>query len=368
MRQLAALLAVLVHVLQPARLAAQERAPLVAGRTQADWRDDLSNPQPLVRQAALEALAQFSDVTSATIVYLTPLIGDPDAAVRRTAIRAIGHGGKAAKRASPALWRAWRDDDPLVSADAGIALITIAEDNITEFRRRLSVGDARDRARAAAALANAGPAARAAIHALRDHVSDDDPRVRGATLAALAALDETPGSKTATLVARSLARDLSDSPQLDGADAIARARTALTLLARAGRHAKGAQRTLQVVLWDGPSPLRQSAAQVLGKMPGDGDKALMRAITAGDAFVRDAAVKGFLADRERRRQLPVVLDSLGRIDLAADTARTRAMVEVLGYVGQKNRSTDRALTRVAQRVPSLLPAVTLARRRLTIGF
>jgi HEAT repeat protein len=296
------------------------------------------------------------------------LIGDPDAAVRRTAIRAIGHGGKAAKRASPALWRAWRDDDPLVSADAGIALISIGDDNIAQFRRRLSVGDARDRARAAAALANAGPAARNAIHALRDHVTDDDPRVRGATLTALAALDETPGSKTATLVARSLARDLSDSPQLDAADAIARARTALTLLARAGRHATGAQRTLQVVLWDGPSPLRQSAAQVLGKIPGDGDRALMRAITAGDAFVRDAAVQGFLADRERRRPLPVVLDSLGRIDLLADTARTRAMVDVLGYVGRKDRNTDRALTRVLQRVPSLAPAVTLARRRLSIGF
>jgi HEAT repeat protein len=194
MRRFAVLLALCTSTLQPARLQAQERAPLVAGRTQADWRDDLSNPQPLVRQAALEALAQFSDVTSATIVYLTPLIGDPDAAVRRTAIRAIGHGGKAAKRASPALWRAWRDDDPLVSADAGIALISIGDDNIAQFRRRLSVGDARDRARAAAALANAGPAARNAIHALRDHVTDDDPRVRGATLTALAALDETPAT------------------------------------------------------------------------------------------------------------------------------------------------------------------------------
>jgi hypothetical protein len=122
------------------------------------------------------------------------------------------------------------------------------------------------------------------------------------------------------------------------------------------------------VLWDGPSPLRQSAAQVLGKIPGDGDRALMRAITAGDAFVRDAAVQGFLADRERRRPLPVVLDSLGRIDLLADTARTRAMVDVLGYVGRKDRNTDRALTRVLQRVPSLAPAVTLARRRLSIGF
>ncbi|MES3032619.1 MAG: HEAT repeat domain-containing protein [Gemmatimonadota bacterium] len=364
----ASLLAVLLAAGVPPRLPAQPRAPLVAGRSESDWRDDLSNPQPLVRQAALEALAQFADVTSATVVYLTPLIGDPDVNVRRTAIRAIGNGGKAARKASAALWRVWRDEDPLVSADAGIALVRIDDQNIKLFRKRLSVGEARDQARAAAALANAGPAARDAIHALRDHVGDDDGRVRGATLTALAALDETPGSKTATLVARSLSRELSDAPLLDGADAIARARTALTLLARAGKNAKGAQRPLQMILWDGPAPLRQSAAQVLGRIPGDGDKALILAMAAGDAAVREAALQGFLVNRERRRALPAVIDTLGRIDLNADTARTRSLVEVLGYVGRKDRNLERTLSRVAQRAPSLAPAVTLARRRIAIGF
>ena len=364
----APLLALVLASGLPAPGQAQSRAPLVAGRSESDWRDDLSNPQPLVRQAALEALAQFADVTSATVIYLTPLIGDPDANVRRTAIRAIGNGGKAARRASAALWRAWRDDDPLVSADAGIALVRVDEQNITLFRKRLSVGEPRDRARAAAALANAGPAARTAIHALRDHVSDDDGRVRGATLTALAALDETPGSKTATLVSRSLARELSDSPQLDGGDAIARARTALTLLARAGKQARGAHRPLQMILWDGPAPLRQSAAQVLGRIPGEGDKALILAMAAGDARVREAALQGFLVDRERRRALPAVLDSLGRIDPNADTARTRSLIEALGFVGRKDRNLERTLTRVLERAPSLAPAVTLARRRISIGF
>ena len=352
----------------PAQLPAQDRAPVVAGRPEADWRDDLRNPQPVVRQAALEALVQFANVTDATILYLTPLIGDPDVAVRRTAIRAIGHGGKAARRASPALWRAWRDDDPLVSADAGIALVQIDDDNIRQFRQRLGVGDPRDRARAAAALANAGIAARGAIHALRDHVGDDDARVRGATLAALTALDEKPGSRTATLVGRSLARELSDSPQLDGAEAIARARAALGLLARAGTEAKGATQPLQLLLWDGPAPLRGTAAQVLGKIPTAGDKALALALAAGDQRVREAALLGLLADRSRRRALPAVLDSLRTVDPAADTARTRAFVEAIGYVSTRSRDVDRALARVLQAVPSLAPTVALARRRLSIGF
>ena len=120
---LVSLVCVALLLSTPGPALCQDRAPLVAGRPEADWRDDLRNPQPIVRQAALEALVQFSDVTSQTIVYLMPLIGDPDVAVRRTAIRAIGHGGKAAKRASGALWRAWHDDDPNVSADARLAAL-----------------------------------------------------------------------------------------------------------------------------------------------------------------------------------------------------------------------------------------------------
>lgn len=368
LRRLAPFVCLALYLGRPPVATAQDRAPVVAGRPEADWRDDLRNPQPAVRQAALEALVQFADVTSQTIIYLVPLIGDPDVAVRRTAIRAIGHGGKAARRASSALWRAWRDDDPLVSADAGIALVQIGDENIHLFRDRLAVGEPLDRARAAAALANAGVAARMAIHALRDHVGDDDARVRGACLAALAALDERPGSTTATLVARSLLREIGDSPLLDASNAVLRARTALTILARAGTQAKGALRPMQLILWDGPAPLRVSAAQVLGKIPGDGDKALSLALAAGDERVRDAALQGLLADRSRRRALPVVLDSLRHIDPQADTARTRTLVEALGYVGTRTRDVDQALDRVQQRAPSLLSTVTLARRRLTIGF
>ena len=349
---------------------AQRSQPLVAGRTVAEWRDDLSNPQPLVRQAAVEALVQFSGVTDAMLASVAPLISDPDVAVRRTAIRAVGNGNgsKAARRTMPALWRAWRDDDALVSADAGIALVRLSDDNIRQFRKQLSTPEPRDRARAAAALANAGPAARNAIHALRDHVSDEDGRVRGATLSALMALDAAPGTRTASLVGRSLSRELSASPQLDNAEALSRARLALALLARAGRDARDAQRPLQVILWDGPSPLRQSAAQVLGRLRRDGDNALAIAIAAGDAGVRDAALQGLLVERERRRNLKIIVDSLAHIAPDADTSRTRAMVEAIGYVGNRDRGIDKAFARVVQLSPAFAPTIAAARRRLAIGF
>ena len=166
---------------------------------------------------------------------------------------------------------------------------------------------------------------------------------------------------------RSLARELSDSPSSTRRRRL-RAQTALALLARSGKQSKGAAMPLQQILWDGPTPLRASAAQVLGYIPGSGDKALGLAMAAGEVRVRDAALLGLLADRQRRRSLPAVHDSLKAIDLVLDTARTRAFVDALGYVGVRSRDLDRTLTRTLQRAPSLAAAIALARRRLTIGF
>ncbi len=373
LRRLGLLLRLLLCVLliEPASLHAQSaspRAPLVAGRPESDWRDDLRNPQGVVRQAAIEALVQFSEISSASLAEIVPLIGDPDVAVRRTAIRAIGRSGAAAKRAQPALWRAWSDEDPLVSADAGIALVQLHNSNTDEFRRRLRAADGRERARAAAALANGGQRARRAIHALRDCLNDADSRVRGGALAALNALDLTPGSRTATLVGKSLERELTDSPQLDALDALARARVALALLTRAGKDARGATRPLTQLLWDGPAPLRTTAAQTLGRINGAGDQQLSMAIAAGDERVRDAALVGLLADRARRRALTEVLDSLPRVDPLTDSTRVFAMVDALGYVGQRNRRTNNVLDALLKRAPTLAPRIATARRRLAIGF
>jgi high-affinity iron transporter len=57
-------------------------------------------------------------------------------------------------------------------------------------------------------------------------------------------------------------------------------------------------------------------------------------------------------------------------ETVATAARALAarIAEALGYVGSQNRGLDRALQRVVQRAPALTPIVTLARRRLQIGF
>jgi HEAT repeat protein len=351
----------------PCCLWAQERAPLVAGRPAADWRDDLRNPQPIVRQAALEALSQFVEPTAVSVSVMTPLISDPDIAVRRTAIRAIGRSGRLARAAAPALWTAWRDDDALVSADAGIALVRIDGKHIRTLRDALQNDVPRDRARAAAALANAGPNARIAIHPLRDLLADHDSRVRGAALAALDALDATPGRRTASLLGASLTRELSDAPALTDAGAMSRAELALTLLSRAGRDARGASQALQRLLWDGPAPLRDRSARILGHVPGDGDVALSLAIAIGDSTVRDAAMNGLLAERNRRRPLRAVLDSLRAIDPLSDTMRTRTMIDAIGYVSSPSRAVTKALAQLLRRAPVFAPAITTAQRRLAIG-
>ena len=79
-------------------------------------------------------------------------------------------------------------------------------------------------------------------------------------------------------------------------------------------------------------------------------------------------MQGLLADRARRRALPAVVDSLRALDPVLDTARARSMVEAIGLVAIRNRNVDKALDRTLQREPLLAGAVTLARRRLSIGF
>lgn len=353
----------------PAKAQGSADGLLIAGRTEADWREDLQNPQPIVRQAALEALAQFSALSEGTVLGLLPLLGDPDIGVRRTAIRAIGHApARAIRRARPALWRAWHDEDALVSADAGIALVHGGSDAVREFIAVLERGAPRDRARAAAALANGDDDARTAIHPLRDRLADRDPRVRSAALSALDALDATPGKRTATLVGRALARELMDSPELASPDAIARGRLSLLLLARARNDARNAARPLQLILWDGPAPLRPQAAEVLGTIRGVGDDALAAALAGGDAFVREAAMKGLLADRDRRRPMRAIVDTLRAMRVNDDTLRARQLVDALGLVAKRDRHLDRTLSSLLRSAPFLAPAIQVARRRLALGL
>jgi hypothetical protein len=44
------------------------------------------------------------------------------------------------------------------------------------------------------------------------------------------------------------------------------------------------------------------------------------------------------------------------------------MVDAIGFVGTRDHNVDRAFDNVLKRAPSLAAAVTLARRRLSIGF
>jgi HEAT repeat protein len=358
--------ALLLALVAAAPLAAQGDAPLL-GRTVAEWTGDLANPQPVVRQAAAEALARAGREASRAVPALAGLVVDPDVAVRRTAIRTLGALGAVASRSERTLWQAWRDDDALVAADAGIALLAVAPGTASRFRALLDTSDARTRARAAAALSRATPA-RGTIHALRDRLADDDARVRGAALAALDALDATPGATTAARVGDAILRETRTLPLLADGDAAARVQVALRVLARAGRDARGAARALQRLVWDAPPATRTEAARVLGRVPGEGDAALATALAAGGTEVREAALAGLLADRERRRDLGAVTDTLRRMAAPIDSARAADLVTALGYVGRRSRAVERALAEVVQRAPALAAAVQDARRRLALGF
>jgi hypothetical protein len=347
---------------------AQAPGASLLGRPVADWIDDLESPQPVVRQGAAEALARAGRDAAPAVPRLVALVVDLDPGVRRTAIRTLGALGPLAARSERALWVAWRDDDALVAADAGIALVAVQPATIARFRTLLDSSDARTRGRAAAALARSGRPSRATIHAVRARLADDDARVRGAALAALDALDARPGRATAQRVGDAILRETTTLPLLADVDAAARVQVALRVLARARRDAAPAVRPLQRLLWDGPVTVRDDAARVLGRTGGAGDAALALALAGGDASLRATALAGLLADRERRRDLAPVVDTLRRLPLPIDSARAAALVDALGYVARRSRGVERTLAELQRRAPVLAPHITDARRRLALGL
>jgi len=68
----------------------EERGPILSGgRELKSWIADLNNPRPQVRRQAVLKLGNIGDSDPATALGLAAALQDPDALVRRDAIRAV---------------------------------------------------------------------------------------------------------------------------------------------------------------------------------------------------------------------------------------------------------------------------------------
>lgn len=189
--------------------------------------DLLEDQNPYVRATAADCINRYSDAHLArTIPILVDALDqkmDPDA--RRAALSGIRHLGPKASAAIPALLKALResqgvsrgiiclaigdvgrnsrecvnvllsllddqqDRDLVVACFAGIALAHIGEPSVPGLVRQLQNPKCRARHLAAQALAAIGPAAKRAVPALKEALTDADPNVRRSAAVALKAIE-----------------------------------------------------------------------------------------------------------------------------------------------------------------------------------
>jgi HEAT repeat protein len=100
-----------------------KKEPLTAhGKPVAHWLQALQDPDPAVRKKAVVALGHVGGADPAALPALADAVKDRDAGVRAEAVLALLNLGPAARDAVPALEQARSDRDPKVRSYAEKAL------------------------------------------------------------------------------------------------------------------------------------------------------------------------------------------------------------------------------------------------------
>ncbi len=218
-------------------------------------RDNLRDrDEPVISRAyTAMALAQIADRDDAVVPALTDALADPESDVRMSAAEALGHAGAAARSAVPELAR--------VATDSREELL------VREF--------------AIAALAKVDPGSADVERALVYSVSDGDPRIYEAAVAALARVrawrrgETDVAERVATLV-----------HELDGGSV-----TAAEALGLLGRAAESAVPSLVKALESDDAAMRDAALTALERIGPQEQTvpALVQAMALGDLASRGAA-------------------------------------------------------------------------------
>jgi HEAT repeat protein len=254
-----------------------------------------------------------------------------DNAQRLQGAALLGRFGTAARDAAPTLDYTLRaDPDTAVANEAAVALAKIGRPGVPYLVAALEHERKAVRQRAAAALALAGPEARAAVPALLKALKDDSPQVRAVAARALGEVGGDPQS-----VAPALCLAFGDvAPEV-------KQQAGLALVSLGEAAVPGLREALK-----SPVPaLRRDAAQALGMIGSDARAAaddLARLLKDGDAQVRATAAGALAAmGKEAQAAIPALLELL----------RTEKQFEVQQRAFQ-------AITAIgSQDLPGLLKAV-----------
>lgn len=127
-------------------------------------------------------------------------LSDPDPLVREKAAAALGSVRPVSEDIIRALIGALADADPYVAGQASASLALIGEPSVRALAAAMRSENADMRWGAASALARLGPSAADAIPGLIEAVKDEDPNVRWATVVALGNLGERAASAVPALL------------------------------------------------------------------------------------------------------------------------------------------------------------------------
>lgn len=224
-----------------------------------DFRQPLSE-----RVAAARALGKLGPRAALAVPDLVGIMdrlrGDELEPLQEAVVETLGLIGSAARPALPALARAAaRSTDIELARKRAVDQILNAPDsaNVDALAAQLASRDASLRVRAAKALADLGPAARAAAPALVVALADPDNDVRRGSIAAYRAV--LPGTKPPPELVRAIAVDLKD------ADAGVRLIAARTL-GRLGSAASAAAPDLEAIRADIDADVRRAVLDALARL------------------------------------------------------------------------------------------------------
>jgi HEAT repeat protein len=194
------------------------------------------------------------------VAVLDRLRGSEQETLQEAVVEALGQMGSAAKVALPSLAKATRrtiDIDLAIKSSTDLILNASDSQDIDALTQLLQSRDASLRVRAAKALGDLGPAARAAVPGLLAALADPDGDVRRTTITAVRLIQ--PNAPPPEALIRALATDLRDP------DANLRLQAARTL-GRLGAAAASAAPDLAALRTDPDPDVRRAAADAFGRI------------------------------------------------------------------------------------------------------
>ena len=269
--------ALLVHLQSPEAKIRASIAGLL-GKVQAEQALEglsraLRDPNEFVRAAVVNAMTKFGEMASDYLPLLIERLEDPDDFVRARAVRAIAAVGGSQPPALRALSEAVNDRDPAVFSEALGAMVELAAQGVLE---PLAEALAEPRARAAAGemLAYADPAVlRRLLAAAREARSEAQRELLPLLAETIRSLGGVEGYRK-------------DLASVEPAMRLA-ALEALSLLGTE----EAAEAVVEVLKNDPVAQVRQRAAIILGRMPGEAAQSALRQAVESDLApeVKEAA-------------------------------------------------------------------------------